>query len=226
MRLVVGLLVVGALVGGLAWAFPEALQREGAQMSLAYYGLWAALGAGAIAMALRRPWRQTFKYAAVWSLLALILVGIYSFRDEARVIAYRVAGEFVPGLAFDSGKGEVTLRKAQDGHFYAAASINGQKTRLMIDTGASTVVLSAKTAGDVGIAVDKLSYVVPVSTANGRTMTARTTLDSIQIGQIRVNRVSALVARPGDLDVSLLGMSFLGRLEGFEVAGGRMVMRQ
>ena len=177
-------------------------------------------------MAFRRPRREVLMFGAGFVAVVLVLVGLYSFRDEARALAYRVAGELVPGLVVESVEGEVTLRKARDGHFYAAVKINGRDARLMVDTGASNIVLDARTAERVGVPIAELAFNTPVATANGRTMAARVVIPRVGIGDIRLERVQALVARPGDLEISLLGMSFLGRLQGFEVSGTRMVLKQ
>ncbi|HEX2725105.1 MAG TPA: TIGR02281 family clan AA aspartic protease, partial [Beijerinckiaceae bacterium] len=65
----------------------------------------------------------------------------------------------------------------------------------------------------------------PVATANGRTMAAPVTLDSISVGSITERRVRALVARPGVLRENLLGMTFLERLASYEVRGNRLILR-
>jgi len=69
-----------------------------------------------------------------------------------------------------------------------------------------------------------LKFDVPIETANGRGRAASVVIDKIAIGNIQERHVPALVVAPGDLKTSLLGMSFLSRLESFEVRGERLVM--
>jgi aspartyl protease family protein len=87
-------------------------------------------------------------------------------------------------------------------------------------------VLRNEDAKRIGLDVEKLDYSVPVSTANGRTMSAAATIDALTIGNITQRRVRALVGRPGALQENLLGMSFLSQLKGYAVEGNRLVLRQ
>jgi aspartyl protease family protein len=96
---------------------------------------------------------------------------------------------------------------------------------MALDTGASAVVLTQDAAKAAGLPLEVLSYTVPVDTANGRTRAASVTLDRVAVGDIVERGVPALVAQPGQLRTSLLGMSFLNRLESWEVRGDRLVMR-
>ena len=75
-----------------------------------------------------------------------------------------------------------------------------------------------------GLPVELLKYDVAIETANGRGKAASVVIDKIAIGSIVERKIPALVSAPGDLKTSLLGMSFLRRLESFEVRGERMVM--
>jgi len=96
---------------------------------------------------------------------------------------------------------------------------------MIVDTGASTIVLRPEDAKKAGIDVSKLSFTVPVMTANGRTVAARVRLDSVAIGPLQREHVDALVAEPKALTESLLGMSFLGRLRSYEFSGDFLTLR-
>jgi aspartyl protease family protein len=96
---------------------------------------------------------------------------------------------------------------------------------MIVDTGASTIVLRPEDAKKAGIDVSKLSFTVPVMTANGRTVAARVRLDSVAIGPLQREDVDALVAEPKALTESLLGMSFLGRLRSYEFSGDFLTLR-
>jgi aspartyl protease family protein len=96
---------------------------------------------------------------------------------------------------------------------------------MILDTGASTVVLTNEAARAAGLPIEMIKYTVNVDTANGRTRAASVTLDRIAVGGIVERAVPALVAQPGALRSNLLGMSFLNRLQSWEVRGDRLVMR-
>ncbi len=75
-----------------------------------------------------------------------------------------------------------------------------------------------------GIDVERLSYTIPVSTANGMTSAARVSIGAIQLGNLERENIGAMVAQKGDLAISLLGMTFLNSLWSFEVRGDRMIL--
>ncbi|MBV9260581.1 MAG: TIGR02281 family clan AA aspartic protease, partial [Pseudolabrys sp.] len=104
-------------------------------------------------------------------------------------------------------------------------SINGAPIIMVLDTGASSVTLTHDAAKAAGLPVDMLAYTVNVDTANGRTKAASVTLDRLAVGGLTERSVPALVAQPGQLRNSLLGMSFLNRLDSWEVRGDRLRLR-
>lgn len=171
------------------------------------------------------------RHVSVWLGLGLAAVIAYTYRGELGTVAYRVAGEVLPpgrGLVVDSverGESAVRLRRHPDGHFFAAGSINGTSMTLLIDTGASTVVLKPADAVRAGIDTTQLSFTVPVSTANGTTYAAPVRLKSVAIGPLELKDVEALVAQPGNLNENLLGMSFLKRLRSYEFTGDFLTLR-
>jgi aspartyl protease family protein len=103
--------------------------------------------------------------------------------------------------------------------------VNGVRIPMVLDTGASSVVLTQEAAKKAGLPLEFLKYSVNVETANGHTVAAPVTLDRIAIGGIVEREVPALIAQPGQLKLSLLGMSFLGRLQSWEVRGSTVMMR-
>ena len=168
--------------------------------------------------------------AVTWLALGLGLVTVYAYKDELLPIAARVVGELVPGSAMtveesSGGATEVRIRKRLDGHFTANVKVNGGAVSMIVDTGASTIVLRPADARKAGIDPDTLTYRVPVLTANGRAMAARVRLDSVAIGPLDRKNVDALVAQPGALTQSLRGMSFLSRLRSYEFSGDFLRLR-
>lgn len=167
----------------------------------------------------------------VWMAIAFVLVVAYSYRDTVMTVLHRVAGELLPpGEALsvegtDAREKAVRIRRRPDGHFVARTTVNGTSVTMLVDTGASTVVLKPADARAIGIDQAALSYSVPVRTANGLTYAAPIRLRSVSIGSVTVEGVDALVAKPGTLTESLLGMSFLTRLRSYEVSGEFMTLR-
>jgi len=168
--------------------------------------------------------------AVTWLALGLGLVTLYAYKEELMPIAARVVGELLPGSAMTveqstGGVTEVRIRKRLDGHFTAAVKVNGTSISMIVDTGASTIVLKPEDAEKAGIDVSRLTYRVPVITANGRTIAARVRLDEVAVGPLDRKKVDALVAQPGALTQSLLGMSFLSRLRSYEFSGDFLTLR-
>ena len=102
--------------------------------------------------------------------------------------------------------------------------MNNASVDFVFDTGASAVTLTQDDARAAGIDPSTLSYTVPVSTANGQSTFALTTLDELRIGSLRLDDVRAFVARPDVLETSLLGLSALDRLKGWRVEGDRLIL--
>ncbi len=173
---------------------------------------------------------QALKALGIWAAIGLVLVGVYSYRVELGAAGDRVVQELQPGSVQTvtpgiDGRGAVVKIRKTEGHFIAKAKVNGRSVHMIIDTGASTVVLRSEDARRAGIALNALNYTVPVETANGRAFAARVRLDKVSLGDLTLEKVDALVTKPGALHQSLLGMSFLSRLQSYEFSGNQLVMR-
>ncbi|MEQ9361177.1 MAG: TIGR02281 family clan AA aspartic protease [Rhodospirillales bacterium] len=211
-------LALGGLVLFLALQFPEALTGRGEQIQLTHALLLVAvIGAAAIAHG-RFQARQALRHAAIWVGLGAVLLLGYSFRVEFLMLGGRLTGELLPHRAQETPGGGVAIRAGDHGHFVAEAMVNGVAVRFLIDTGASDVVLSPRDAKRLGFDLKSLSFNRIYQTANGTVTGAPVRLDDIRIGPIVVRDVRASV-NGADMKRSLLGMSFLGRLGGYRVAG-------
>lgn len=120
----------------------------------------------------------------------------------------------------------MTLEADRQGHFQVEARIEGRRLGFVIDTGASLVILRESAAAQVGIRPMPVDYTATVSTANGRVKAARAKLDRVELGDITVFDVAALVLPDEVLSQNLLGVSFLSKLRRYEYANGRMVLEQ
>jgi aspartyl protease family protein len=119
----------------------------------------------------------------------------------------------------------VQISRAQGGEFALQAKINGVNTPMVIDTGATSVVLTYETAKAAGLPLEVLEYDVDLETASGHTKAARLTLDRLAIGKLVERSVPALVVPHGQMKTNLLGMSFLDRLESWEVRADSLMLR-
>lgn len=111
------------------------------------------------------------------------------------------------------------------GQFYAQGRVNSGNVRFLVDTGASAVALTLDDARRAGLDVRTLAYTVPVQTANGQALAAQVTLRDVRLGGVVVRDVPALVMQDG-LHISLLGMSFLGRLQTVEATPTQLILRR
>ena len=117
------------------------------------------------------------------------------------------------------------ITRGKTGEFALRAKINGVSAPMVIDTGATSVVLTYETAAAAGLPLELLEYDVDVETAGGHTKAARLTLDRLAIGSLVERAVPALVVPHGQMKTNLLGMSFLDRLERWEVRADRLMLR-
>jgi aspartyl protease family protein len=118
----------------------------------------------------------------------------------------------------------VQIARAHSGEFALKAKINGVDAAMVIDTGATSVVLTYETAKAAGLPLELLLYDVDVETASGHTKAARLTLNRLSIGKLVERSVPALVVPHGQMKTNLLGMSFLDRLESWEVHADRLML--
>jgi aspartyl protease family protein len=193
--------------------------------SLLALGALALLAANWVIEDFRGHWTKGVQALVFWAALLLGAAGLYSYRGELQEVASRIVSDMGPAEPAIGSGGEVSVARRLDGTFVIAGRANDRDLRFIFDTGASMVVLTTESAQAIGLAPGALNYVVPVSTANGRTLAAPVTLDTVQVGSITERRVRALVARPGVLRENLLGMTFLERLASYEVRGNRLVLR-
>jgi clan AA aspartic protease (TIGR02281 family) len=118
----------------------------------------------------------------------------------------------------------VQVARGQSGEFALQAKINGVSAPMVIDTGATSVVLTWETAKAAGLPLELLEYDVDVETAGGHTKAARLTLDRLAIGNLVERSIPALVVPHGQMKTNLLGMSFLDRLESWDVHADRLML--
>ena len=172
----------------------------------------------------------------------MLTVGAVAYGDPARIALAKKTvaaaasdvtgslGELIPKRAPRKSAEKrntrtVAIPREGGGEFALKAKINGVPAAMVIDTGATSVVLTYETAKAIGLPLELLDYDVELETASGRTRAARLTLDRLAIGSIVERSVPALVVPRGAAKSNLLGMSFLDRLESWEVRADRLTIR-
>jgi aspartyl protease family protein len=223
-------LVLLAVLAGLVLLFaggdsdlPERLNSH--EFSSLVTNVALAVFVGAMVFVLfRERLSKALEAALFWIIIGLVLVVGYTYRVELRAVGDRVMAELMPGWAASKGR-TVEIARGRGGDFSVRAQINGARVSMVLDSGASAVVLTQEAAKAAGLPLEVLNYSTNVETANGRTRVAPVTLDRLAVGDIVERSVPALIAQPGQLKSNLLGMSFLNRLESWEVRGDKLLLR-
>jgi len=167
--------------------------------------------------------------------LAAVLIGLGTvmaqIADKMTATPAMARTETVPTRiaalsASQAGIRSLSIPRDARGHFQTEARIEGQRIGFMVDTGASVIALNEKSAARFGLRPARGDYNATVTTANGTLKAARAKLPIVQVGDITVRDVDAMVLPDEALSENLLGLSFLSKLKRFEYANGRMILEQ
>lgn len=193
--------------------------NSGDYANIFYFLIIAALiGRGVMARFSHQP-SKFLNYATIWLGIIFVLVVGYSYRYQFSDFGSRFMGEMSPSRPQTEEDGSVSFRVAKDGHYHIMTEINGTSVEFMLDTGASDVVITRNIARRIGINIKDLEFTKIYNTANGTVKGAPIIIESLKIGDFEVQNVRASV-NDSDLDTPLLGMSFLEKLQGYEVRDG------
>ena len=175
------------------------------------------------------------RQVALWSVLAGIGFAAYTYRDvlfgpqapqesqEQRTAKQPARTAKGSRKASRPASRTLTIRASAGGHFVVKADVDGADIRFMVDTGATEVVLTPKDAARIGFDLRARNFTRQFNTAGGVIRAAPVTLRRLRIGQLVLRDVEAWV-NEAPLFVSLLGMSFLKRLDGYEVQGDKLIL--
>lgn len=123
------------------------------------------------------------------------------------------------------GFGTVVLNPDKGGQYRTMIEIDGYSVPMLVDTGATVVALRHEDAAKLGINPAPSDFTIPISTANGELKAAPARLREARLANIVVSDVRAVVMPRGAMAQSLLGMSFMSKLSGFEVSGGQLILK-
>lgn len=226
MRLVAPLAILGAALAALLIVPADVPLLGLDHHSFAAAAMGVALLASFVSRGRGSDLARAIGSVAIWVLIAALIAGVYAYRYEAAEFVDRVTGELMPSEPQAGAGGSVVVNRRLGGEFAVTGRVNGARATFIFDTGASVVVLTTADAKRAGLRVETLRFDARVSTANGPALAAPVRLDELAIGPIVERNVRALVAKPGALQESLLGMSFLERLRSYTVERGRLVLTQ
>ena len=120
----------------------------------------------------------------------------------------------------------VVVTRNSRGHFEVDARVDRRRIGFMVDTGAAVVALTGHDAGRLGIHPAQSAFVAEVKTANGKVRAAPARVDIVEIGNLELRDVDALVLPVEALSDNFVGLSFLSRLRRFEYSDGKLVLEQ
>lgn len=184
--------------------------------NLIYLGLLLAMVLSWFVAQNRRSIGKLAQQALAWGLIFVGVIAAIGVWDDIRQT-------IVPTQSVLTETGQIEVPRARDGHYYLTLVINDEPVDFLIDTGASQVVLSHSDAERLGLVTPELAYTGRAMTANGEVRTAPVRLDSVELGPVLDRNVRAWV-NEGEMDKSLLGMSYLQRWNRIEITGNALVL--
>jgi aspartyl protease family protein len=119
--------------------------------------------------------------------------------------------------------GEVRIKMAANGHFFANVRLNGVKRRMLIDSGATVTALSSDTAAAAGLRPSASLIPVVLQTANGAVRAEAATIAELRLGNITAWDLKVVVS-PAFGDMNVLGMNFLSKLKSWRVEEGTLIL--
>lgn len=226
-RPVLWLVFIAAVVGiviAMVRAFPEAVRTPDDWTDIAYgLGLVVLVTAG-VSRIRRDQIGQHLRHAAIWAgIVAVVALG-FAYRAEFKDVGDHLRVAFSGGAPVATGENEMVIPQDESGHYVVVARVNGQRVLFMVDTGATDTVLSPDDARRVGVDVDSLSFDRQAQTANGVGYGAHYAAETLEVGALRIDGFKMVVNKT-PMSTSLLGMSFLGRLDSFAFGRGKLTLK-
>ncbi|HPA37434.1 MAG TPA: TIGR02281 family clan AA aspartic protease [Phenylobacterium sp.] len=213
-----------AMVFGLAAAYPGAVSTDEDWM-WAIRGLgFAVLLSAALLRAGPIAWRQALRHITIWGALVVGLLMGYAYRGELQDMGQKVLAEVSGGRPVTTRTSELVVTADEGGGFMVVGQLDGKPVRFLVDTGASDIVLSPADAERLGYDPKTLKFDRPSETANGIGYGAEVMADNVSVGPIRFDKVPVSINQ-APMRQSLLGMSFLNRLEGVRIEGDKLYLK-
>lgn len=167
---------------------------------------------------------EALRNILIWAGIGLVVLLGYSYRDELQGVWNRLSGEISPGTV-TTGDRSLSVRAGRNDQFYIDVTFNDATATLLIDTGASSTVISQSLARRAGIDPATLNYTITLSTANGRIQAAPARIGQVIIGPRTLKNVRVLVSSVKDDRTSVLGIETLRLFRSYSVEGNTFTLR-
>ncbi len=208
----------------LARAFPDANLTGEDWAYVGYAAVFLLAVAAGLTRLRRDALRRHLRDVAIWTLIVAVLALGAAYRHELADVPRRLQLAFGGGDPVTMGERELAIGQDVSGAYVVVGVANGQRVRFIVDTGATETVLSPDDARRVGAPMATLRYTDAAQTANGVGYSAAYVADRLEVGSIRFDDFEMAVNQ-APMSHSLLGMTFLNRLESFEFRGGKLILR-
>lgn len=157
---------------------------------------------------------KTLQMAMLWGFIFIGVVAGYGLWND-------VQRQTANNQMLQLGDGQISVPRQADGHYYLTLALNGENIRMVVDTGATDMVLSKQDARRAGLDPETLNFIGTANTANGRVRTAPVRLNTVRLGDVTDTDVYASV-NDGEMSGSLLGMGYLEKWGRIEISGGEL----
>jgi len=217
-----------AALGGLLFAlfqlFPDAVKTKDDWADVGWAVGFLLLLATGLLRGGRVIVRQHLAHAALWAAIVAALALGFAYREDLARVPQRLLLAFGTGYPIATAEHEVVVPQDAQGAFVLNARVNGQPVRFIVDTGATDTVLAPDTARRLGVDVDKLEFVQSAEPAKGMGYGAAFTAQRLEVGPIAFADFPMIINR-ASMTSSLLGLSFLNRLEDFEIRDRKLILK-
>lgn len=166
----------------------------------------------------RQSLNKTLQQGAVWGLIFLGVIAAVGLWGDIRQTVQ-------PQQLVMSEAGRIEVPRGPDGHYYLTLEINDAPVRFVVDTGATSMVLTQADAARVGLSEQDVIFYSEAMTANGVVRTAPVRLEDVALGPFHDSNVRAFV-NEGEMTKSLLGMDYLSRFARLEINNGRLILER
>ena len=164
------------------------------------------------------------KNMILWLIIFFVIIAFYAFRFELKYSGERILAVLIPSYSFTNASGQLVISRSSDTHFYVnGLTPNNSKITFLVDTGASDIALTKDDAKKLGVNVGDLKYTQKYNTANGVSYSAPVRIDKLTIGEKTFYNLEAHVSS-GGLDISLLGMSIIGKFNDFKITKDMLIL--
>ncbi|MEE4187751.1 MAG: TIGR02281 family clan AA aspartic protease [Roseobacter sp.] len=161
-------------------------------------------------------WNKTLQHVAAWALIFGGAIAAYGLWGD-------ISQTVRPQQSVFAEENRIVVPRSPNGHYYLNVEVNGAPVSFVLDTGATSLVLTKADAIRSGLEPENLNYYQRAMTANGEVRTAPVRLDTMALGPFTDTNVPAVV-NEGEMSSSLMGMTYLERWGKIQIAGNTLTL--